>query len=424
MRYRGSDALQPGRAFSDHFSEWSPKARAHLARLRAGLALRLVLAGLPLPEHRRGLRLLRLLPRPGAPDLGRLRGGRQGAHPADRAQPRSLRHGGGGRDLPQPAAAERVLPDDRGHQRQRRPGAPPRPRAVDEPAPLGLARALRQLHPRRREVRPGLGHGPGRPPDADHSAPSRERGLHPVPALRLRARRERQLRGLALRDERRDEPAEAAELRELRPARGLAPRALPRPLPRPRGGRLQRHESPVRRDRRLLAVLAARRLLPRAGPELPRRRCGWSTSCELPARAQRSSRRASRSPRGRCAPSPTNPVRRRHDDASASTARRGASAAERIAEIRARLQAALVYPPYARRQGLEGTSRIQFTIGPDGRAQDVRTAASSGHASLDRAAERCAVDAGQLPRVLGRLDVPIRFSLEDERRHKRGDGVN
>jgi TonB family protein len=93
----------------------------------------------------------------------------------------------------------------------------------------------------------------------------------------------------------------------------------------------------------------------------------------------------------------------------------GPSVAARVAEIRERLQAALVYPPQARRRGLEGVSRIQFTIGPDGRAREIRTAASSGHTLLDRAAERCAVDAGQLPRVLGRLDVPIRFSLTDDR---------
>ena len=97
----------------------------------------------------------------------------------------------------------------------------------------------------------------------------------------------------------------------------------------------------------------------------------------------------------------------------------GPSVAERLEEIRARLQAALVYPPLARRRGLEGTSRIQFVIGPDGRARDVSTSASSGYPVLDRAAERCAADAGELPRLLGRLEVPIRFSLEEELRRGR-----
>jgi TonB family protein len=58
-------------------------------------------------------------------------------------------------------------------------------------------------------------------------------------------------------------------------------------------------------------------------------------------------------------------------------------------------------------------------IGPDGRARDVSIAASSGYPVLDRAAERCAADAGELPRLLGRLEVPIRFSLEDELRRGR-----
>jgi protein TonB len=91
---------------------------------------------------------------------------------------------------------------------------------------------------------------------------------------------------------------------------------------------------------------------------------------------------------------------------------RGPSMAERLEVIRRRLQSALVYPPLARRRGIEGTTTIEFEIGPAGRAADVRTTASSGSDLLDRAAERCAVDAGPLPRVLGRLEVPIRFALE------------
>ena len=88
------------------------------------------------------------------------------------------------------------------------------------------------------------------------------------------------------------------------------------------------------------------------------------------------------------------------------------SVEERLEEIRRRLQEALVYPPIARKRGLEGVTRIRFTIGPGGYAEDIETARSSGHGMLDRAAEQCARDAGQLPRVLGRLDVPIRFQLE------------
>ena len=92
------------------------------------------------------------------------------------------------------------------------------------------------------------------------------------------------------------------------------------------------------------------------------------------------------------------------------------SVQERIAVIRARLAEVLVYPKGAQKRGYEGVSRIQFVIGPDGLAREIRTVESSGHTVLDRAAEQSAIDAGELPRVLGRLDVPVRFSLEEERR--------
>jgi TonB family protein len=119
------------------------------------------------------------------------------------------------------------------------------------------------------------------------------------------------------------------------------------------------------------------------------------------------------------APEPPNPYAEGASVLGVDGVPAGPSVAQRLEEIRARLQAALVYPPLARKRGLEGTSRIEFVIGPDGRARDVRTAASSGYPVLDAAAERCARDAGQLPRVLGRLEVPIRFSLEEERRRGR-----
>ncbi len=83
----------------------------------------------------------------------------------------------------------------------------------------------------------------------------------------------------------------------------------------------------------------------------------------------------------------------------------------RLEEIRRRVQAAVVYPPRARELGLEGTARIQFQVGSDGRAHEVATVQSSGHRLLDRAAERSALDAGELPRLYGRIRIPIRFEL-------------
>lgn len=92
---------------------------------------------------------------------------------------------------------------------------------------------------------------------------------------------------------------------------------------------------------------------------------------------------------------------------------RGPSVDERLAEIRRRIQHALVYPPSARQRALSGLSELEFVVGVDGRAENVTLVGSSGHRILDRAAERAVVAAGVLPRVYGRLRVPVRFSLED-----------
>jgi protein TonB len=90
------------------------------------------------------------------------------------------------------------------------------------------------------------------------------------------------------------------------------------------------------------------------------------------------------------------------------------SVAERLAEIRRRIQAALVYPATARRRGLEGVARVQFEIGAAGRADRIAVVRSSGHPLLDRAARESVAAAGELPRVYGRLQVPVQFSLRDD----------
>lgn len=92
---------------------------------------------------------------------------------------------------------------------------------------------------------------------------------------------------------------------------------------------------------------------------------------------------------------------------------RGPGVEERLAEIRRRIQRALVYPASARQRGLAGVSEVEFVIGVDGRAEEVRVVASSGHRILDRAARRSVQAAGVLPRVYGRLRVPVRFDLQD-----------
>jgi TonB family protein len=89
----------------------------------------------------------------------------------------------------------------------------------------------------------------------------------------------------------------------------------------------------------------------------------------------------------------------------------------RLAEIRRRIQSALRYPPSARRRGLEGMARLQFEIGADGRADRIELVRSSGHPLLDRAARESVVAAGVLPRVYGRLQVPVHFGLGSDDLH-------
>ena len=89
--------------------------------------------------------------------------------------------------------------------------------------------------------------------------------------------------------------------------------------------------------------------------------------------------------------------------------------AERLGEIRRRIQDALVYPPLARRQGVEGVALVRFEIDHDGAAREVRLFRTSGRPSLDRAATRAVTTATPLPWVYGRLEVPVRFELEGRR---------
>lgn len=91
----------------------------------------------------------------------------------------------------------------------------------------------------------------------------------------------------------------------------------------------------------------------------------------------------------------------------------GPSVDARLAEIRRRIQAAVLYPKPARARGLEGVATVGFEIDRgSGLAHGIALVATSGHPSLDRAAEKSVVRAGELPWVYGRLEVPVRFSLQ------------
>jgi protein TonB len=85
----------------------------------------------------------------------------------------------------------------------------------------------------------------------------------------------------------------------------------------------------------------------------------------------------------------------------------------RLDEIRARVQAVAAYPASARARGVAGEARLAFRVGDDGRAHDVALLDSSGSALLDRAAARAVQEAAGLPRVMGRVVIPVRFALSD-----------
>jgi TonB family protein len=93
----------------------------------------------------------------------------------------------------------------------------------------------------------------------------------------------------------------------------------------------------------------------------------------------------------------------------------GPSVEERLEEIRRRIQAAVEYPPLARSERLEGEALVRFDIDAAGTAREVVLHRSSGRPSLDRAATRAVAAAAPLPWVYGRLEVPVRFSLDTRR---------
>ena len=128
----------------------------------------------------------------------------------------------------------------------------------------------------------------------------------------------------------------------------------------------------VRRHLRFPAV--RRRFLPVARPELPREPLAGVPACEGAAPSLLVVALATAA-----AAEPPNPYREGTTPIGVDGAAAPPSVQERIEWIRARLAEVLVYPKTAQKRGIEGTSRIQFVIGPDGRAREIRTVESSGH---------------------------------------------
>ena len=90
-----------------------------------------------------------------------------------------------------------------------------------------------------------------------------------------------------------------------------------------------------------------------------------------------------------------------------------------LREVMQALEKAKRYPPYARRHGIEGTVKIQFTIQADGHASDIILHRSSRHHDLNTAAQDLITRASPFCPIPGELDqermtisVPIAFQIK------------
>ncbi len=96
----------------------------------------------------------------------------------------------------------------------------------------------------------------------------------------------------------------------------------------------------------------------------------------------------------------------------------GGSYGAYLAGLRERIQAALHYPPAARRRGLSGTVQLELTIRPDGAIDAVELFRSSSHAVLDEAALEAVRTLGRRPlpaHAAGRslrVRLPVVFALD------------
>jgi protein TonB len=83
--------------------------------------------------------------------------------------------------------------------------------------------------------------------------------------------------------------------------------------------------------------------------------------------------------------------------------------------IQRRIGEKLVYPPQAKRTGIQGAAEISFTIQKDGRVSDVTVVSSSGSELLDTAAVEAIYAASPFrpPPAQARLSIPVAFRLRE-----------
>lgn len=79
--------------------------------------------------------------------------------------------------------------------------------------------------------------------------------------------------------------------------------------------------------------------------------------------------------------------------------------------LRDRIERAKQYPHEARRQGMEGTTEVEFQVAKDGSVKEVMVARSSGFPILDQASKETIRRAAPLPVIPGTIRIAISYRL-------------
>jgi protein TonB len=80
--------------------------------------------------------------------------------------------------------------------------------------------------------------------------------------------------------------------------------------------------------------------------------------------------------------------------------------------IRDSIEKAKVYPPLARKRGIEGKTVIRFRIRPNGEVDEVKIVKGSGFEILDRISVETIRKSAPLPYVRDWIEIPLIFRLE------------
>lgn len=79
------------------------------------------------------------------------------------------------------------------------------------------------------------------------------------------------------------------------------------------------------------------------------------------------------------------------------------------------LQANLIYPYIAKKRSIEGTVLMEFRINSRGIPEGIRIIKGSNYSILDEAARETVIKTSPFPAISTVIEVPIRFSLRDNR---------